>query len=804
MAGDADATSVETNPGQLGLLDGASVALVIDQWGDHTPRVGRGQALLLGAPLIGGLSLGAGFQSLQPSLYGEPDQYWKLQLGAGLQLSRAIGFGFMWEHLFATPYGGRGSFTLGLGIRPHPVAALGFAVRDVGRTHATAVEPRLPREWEAELAVRPLGTDRLEAAVAGRIEQGVSSRVRPRARLSTRVARGLTVFGELDTIRDERNAVLAPPAEQTKVGWSALFGATVQIGGLGLTGAGIVNGGEENLPREPGPGASFVLRSFPGRREPLLEPRHVERVKLVGLESDRQFLERVVTLRRLADDPTVGAVLLEIGDLDLGPGRIEELRGLVTAMRRRKPVFAQMVGLSLREYYLAAACDRVVVHPAGTVELAGLSQTVTFYKSAMDKLGVQVQLVRIAEYKGAMEPFVMTEQSEPVRRNRNAVLDDNYSRMMGAIAAGRADRGLVVESLPALVDKAVFSPGEAKEQGLVDEVADERETESFVRATLGRRWPVARGPGGRFEQRRWTPGRVGVVLVDGAITEGSGGGLPISTGELAFADRIIEAIDQMRDDGSVRAVVLRVNSPGGSALASDRIARAVIRLRARKPVIVSMGDLAASGGYYVSAPADEIYASPGTTTGSIGIFGLKVDVGALAAKVGVASETFKRGAHADMFSPFRAWTDEERKLMEGHIRGMYQLFLDTVAAGRKSRGITAERANELGRGRIWTGAQALDVRLVDRLGGFSDAVDEAARRGSVELGAGGLPELVVLPRPVASPLETLMKLQQIEGEAGEPSLVERYGKAAARLLAPLLAGARDGIEARLPYDIEWR
>jgi protease-4 len=570
-----------------------------------------------------------------------------------------------------------------------------------------------------------------------------------------------------------------------------------------LTGAGIVNGGQEDLQREPGPGASFVLRTFAGRRGPLFAARHVERVKLEGLENDGRFLERVVTLRRLADDPTVGAVLLEIGDLDLGPARIEELRGLVMAMRQRKPVFAQMVAPSMREYYLAAACDRIVVHPAGSVAVMGLSQTVTFYKSVMDKLGVQVQLVRIAEYKGAMEPFVMTEQSEPVRRNKNAVLDDNYSRMVGAIAAGRAGRGLAVESLPALVDRAVLSPGEAKQQGLIDEVADERETEGFVRATLGRRWPVVHGAGGRYEQRRWSPARVGVVLVDGAIVEGGQGGLPLGTGELAYADRIIEAIEQMRDDGSVRAVVLRVNSPGGSALASDRIARAVIRLRARKPVIVSMGDLAASGGYYVSAPADEIFASPGTTTGSIGIFGLKVDVGALAAKVGVGSETFKRGAHADMFSPFRPWTDEERKIMEKHIRGMYQLFLDTVAAGRKSRGITAERADQLGRGRIWTGAQALDIRLVDRLGGFSDAVDEAARRGDVELGAGGLPELVVLPRPVANPLETLMRLQRLEDEERAPSLIERYGRRAARLLAPLLVGAKDGIEARLPYDISW-
>jgi protease-4 len=712
-----------------------------------------------------------------------------------------VGFGFMWDRLFADRYSGRGSFTLGLGVRPHPVVAVGLAVRDLARPHLQGDEVPLPREWEGELALRPFGSDRLELAVAGRIEQGFDKRVRPRARLSARVARGLTLFGEIDTTRDQRLELVDDVVDPTRVRWSALFGATIGIGRLGLTGAGIINGGDEGY-RELGPGASFVLRTFPGRRPPLLPARHVERVKVGGLENDGHFLEVVLRLRRLADDPTVGAVLLEIGDLQLGLARIEELRGLVQGTRQRKPVFAEVTGPSMPEYYLATACDRIIVHPAGAVAISGLSQTVTFYKSALDKLGVKVDVVRIAEFKGAMEPFFLTEQSEPVRQNRNAVLDENYSRIIGAIAAGRGPHGLAVESLPALVDQAVFAPGEAKKRGLVDAVADEKDAEGFIRQTLGRRWSVSTGAGGRFQQRRWTPGRVGVVLVDGAITEGQPGGLPFSTGGLAFADQIIEAIEQMKDDGSVRAVVLRVNSPGGSALASDRIARAVMRLRARKPVIVSMGDLAASGGYYVSAPADEIFASPGTTTGSIGIFGMKVDVASLVARVGLGVETYKRGAHADLFSPYRSWSDDERKIMEGHIRGMYQLFLDTVAAGRKSRGINAQRADELGRGRIWTGAQALDVRLVDKLGGFSDALDEAARRGDVELGAGGIPELVVLPRPVTSPLEALLRLQGLQER--EPSLVERYGGVAARLLAPLLMGASNGIEARLPYDIEWR
>jgi protease-4 len=801
MAGDADGTAVETNPGQLGLLDGASLALVIDEWSDRTPRAGRGEALLMGAPLFGGLTLGLGVQSLRSTLGFEESHYVKFQLGSGLRLSRAIGLGFVWDHLFGHD-GELNAFTVGLGLRFHPMVALGLAARDLtipsdhrGGTH----------EFEGELALRPLGSDRLEAAVALRFEQGsrAPSGVRPRVRLSTRVAAGLTLFGEVDGARDDRFRLYGEYDDYTRVTWSALFGATLAFGRLGVTGAGVANWGHDESQGNLAPGASFVLRTFPGRRAPLLAPRHVERVILTGLENDGHFVETVVRLRRLADDPFVGAVLLEIDGLDLGLARIEELRGLVAGMRQRKPVFAQVTAPSMRDYYLAAACDRIVIHPAGAVTVGGLSQTVTFYKNALDKLGVKVELVRIAEYKGAMEPFILTEQSEPVRKNRNATLDDNYSRIIGAIAEGRGPRGLAVESLPTIIDQAVFSPGDAVKAGLVDAVADEKDAEGFVRASLGHNWAVREGAGGRFQQRVWTPSRIGVVLVDGAIVEGPEGGLPFSTGGFAYADRIIEAIDELRQDSSISAVVLRVNSPGGSALASDRIARAVFRLRARKPVIVSMGDLAASGGYYVAAPGHEIFASPGTTTGSIGIFSVKLDLEALLAKVGLSGETYKRGAHADMSSPFRAWTDQERKMVETHIRSMYQLFLDMVAAGRKSRGITSERADELGRGRIWTGAQALEVRLVDKLGGFSDALDEAARRGGVQLGAGGVPEVVILPRPVSSPLEALMRLQGLQAKA-PASPLDGYLRTAARLLGPLLVGAKDGIEARLPYDISWR
>jgi protease IV len=788
LAGDADGAAVELNPGQLGVLPGASSALVVDYWGKDVQRPGRGGALMLGTPLVFGTALGAGFQWLRPSLPGMPGDYQKLQLGLAVRLGRGAGFGASWEHVFSTGLSTTDSFAFGLGVRVSSMLAAAVVVRDVARPHVAAGVPDLPREWDFEATLRPLATDRLEIAGGVRLLQGDQTTALPRARVSARLARGLSIFGEMDwphyraAQMQADGSRLTPPAD-----YAATVGLTIEEERLGATLAGVGNwraGSEDSAGL--GPGGSFMLRSFPTRHPPLWANSYVARVKLVDLEADRNFLALVIRLRRLGDDPAVVGVLLDIEETGLGLGRIEELRALVADLRRRKPVLAHLTQPDTRAYYLASACDRVFIDPVVGLLLSGFSQTVTFYRTALDRLGVKVDLVRIAEYKGAMEPFVMNGQSAPVAANRNAMLDDNFGRLLAGVADGRSAQGLDQAKVRGLVDRAVFSAVEAREAGLVDVVADDDELKAALAQSLG---PVRDADLQAREVGRWLPKRVAVVLVDGNLMDGEGSDFPFPSSEIAWSDRIIAALEEAGDDPSVGAVVLRVNSPGGSVLASDRIARVLLRLRKRgKPVLASMGDVAASGGYYVAAPAGEIFASPSTLTGSIGIFGFKVDLNALLGHLGIASETHKRGAHADLFSISHGWNDEERALISGRMEQIYRRFLDTVAEGRGSRGVTSARADELGRGRIWTGSQAAGVGLVDRMGGISAAIDEAARRGGVPVGPGGLPELVVLPRPVPS---VLGALSRIPG-----------GRVALRLLLPLVAEGGTGILARLPYDIE--
>ena len=788
LAGDADGASVELNPGQLGVLAGASSALVVDYWGHDVRRPGRGGALMLGTPLVFGTALGAGFQWLRPTLPGMPGDYQKLQLGLAVRLGRGAGFGASWEHIFSTGLATTDSFAFGLGVRVSSMLAAAVVVRDVARPHLAAGVSDLPREWDFEATLRPLGTDRLEIAGGVRLLQGDQTTALPRARVSARLARGLLIFGEMDWPRyraaqmQADGSLLTPPAD-----YAATVGLTIEEERLGATLAGVGNwraGSEDSA--DLGPGGLFMLRSFSTRHPPLWANSYVARVKLVDLEADRNFLALVIRLRRLGDDPAVVGVLLDIEETGLGLGRIEELRALVADLRRRKPVLARLTQPDTRAYYLASACDRVFIDPVVGLYFSGFSQTVTFYKTALDRLGVEVDLVRIAEYKGAMEPFVMNGQSAPVASNRNAILDDNFGRLLAGVAGGRSAQGLDQAKVRGLVDRGVFSAVEAREAGLVDVVADDDELKAALAQSLG---PLRDADLQAREVGRWLPKRVAVVLLDGSLMDGEGSDFPFPSNEIAWSDRIIAALEEAGDDPSVGAVVLRVNSPGGSVLASDRIARVLLRLRKRgKPVLASMGDVAASGGYYVAAPAGEIFASPSTLTGSIGIFGFKVDLNALLAHLGIASETYKRGAHADLFSISHGWNDEERALVSGRMEQIYRRFLDTVAEGRGSRGVTAERADELGRGRIWTGSQAAGVGLVDRMGGISEAIDEAARRGGVPVGPGGLPELVVLPRPVPS---VLGALSRIPG-----------GRVALRLLLPLVAEGGTGILARLPYDIE--
>ncbi|MES1204508.1 MAG: signal peptide peptidase SppA [Pseudomonadota bacterium] len=824
-AGDADATAVELNPGQLGTLRAGALALVGNLWRAEAAMPGRGGALFFAAPVWGGSGggLGVGLQGIAGG-GGAAPAHTKFQLAYGVG-GRTAGIGASWGHLFGGGVGGTDTFDVGAAWRPASRVAFGFVVEDVARPRLAAASDRLPRRWVGELALRPFATDRMEIGAAATHLGGDSwSALVSRFRLAARLGGGWRVMTDLELAPRRAGALLAG----TDFGWDwrATAGIVMDFEHTRLilaarrafTPAGA---GGENW------GASLVVHTSTERHPAAISGGYVARFTLEDVDTDREFLTLALRLRAVASDAGVAAVFLKVDEVELGLGRLEELRDLIGEIQRHgKRVIAYLTQPSMKDLYLASACDKVVMHPAGELTFAGMAQSVTFYKGAMDRLGVSVDLVRIAEYKGAMEPYVMTGQSAAVRQNRNDLLDDLYARVLAGIASGRTaarkaasqsardDRPLDGARLAQLVAVGSFTPAEARDAGLIDAVHDDHVVKDYVREYLGQGQLDIRDPDtAPVRPIRWVRPRVAVVLLDGTISDGSSQGLPLALGGVAGADTLVAALDECQRDRSVRAVVLRVNSPGGSAFSSDVIARAVARLRAAgKPVVASMGDVAASGGYYVSAPTDVIFAEPSTTTGSIGIFGFKIDVSRLLALLSINVEVIRRGAHADQQSPYRPWTTDERAMAERKIRHLYDLFIGTVAQGRKSRGFTPARVDEVGRGHVWTGAQAQRLGLVDEVGGVTAAIDRAALLGGVPRLSDEEPDLEVLPRPSENILQTLVGLASTDDAlAPESSAVDLRRRhltpplrAALKLAAPYLFGPGEGVEARLPFDLDLR
>ncbi len=442
------------------------------------------------------------------------------------------------------------------------------------------------------------------------------------------------------------------------------------------------------------------------------------------------LLDRLTAAR---DDPSSAALAVRIDSLPVGQGRVDELRSLLLEVKRRKPVAAYLVGGSMKEYYLASAATVLLAPPSADLFPAGLSSTSFFVRDALGKLGVTFDVVAAGRYKTAPDPLIRQDMSEAQRESSDAILDDVFARQVRGIAEARR---LPEERVRALIDVGVFSAEQAVAAGLVDATAWPDEVGNALSQRAGQPVHLVRG-WDRSKPRaadRWGPRKViALVRLEGVIATGKNRSDPLGALAIAGADTVVRLLQRATEDDEVVAIVLRVDSPGGDALASDLIWREVMRARrAGKPVVVSMGDVAASGGYLASVAADAILAEPSTLTGSIGVFTVKPDLSGLLARIGVSDVTLKRGEHADLRTPTRRWTADERRLVAQQVQAFYELFLDRVAAGRK---IAKDDVERVAAGRVWTGAQARERGLIDGIGSLEDAVRLARERAGYSPGA---------------------------------------------------------------------
>lgn len=394
-----------------------------------------------------------------------------------------------------------------------------------------------------------------------------------------------------------------------------------------------------------------------------------------------------------------------------------------------KKIYAYNVEWREKEYYLASVANTIAINPIGGMEFNGLSAQTMFYSTALEKFGIGVQAIWRGKYKSAIEPYLRQRSSEPSKEQTRKLLADLWGEFL--TTTGK-DRNISVPTLQALAEsKGVLTPEEAKTAKLVDRVAypdqiqdelkkasgEDEKTKSFRGISLS---DYIEAQGATLNDKKGE--EVAVLYAEGSIVDGSGG--PGSIG----GDRFARQIRKLRTDDKVKAIVLRINSPGGSAVASDLIQREVILARKAKPVVVSMGAVAASGGYWIATYSDRIYAQPNTITGSIGVFGLLPNIQKIANDNGITWDVVKTGKFADAETINRPKTKEEIAIVQKLIGNIYDQFLTKVSESRK---LDRSKVSEIAQGRVWSGAEALKIGLVDELGGLDDAIQDAAKRAKL-------------------------------------------------------------------------
>lgn len=432
----------------------------------------------------------------------------------------------------------------------------------------------------------------------------------------------------------------------------------------------------------------------------------------------------LMALDKAKRDDRIKGLLVTALNADLGFAKAQDVREAVKDFAKKKPVYGYIEDGSTLEYYVCSAAPKLYMAPAGEggITLTGLRAEVPFFKGTLDKLGIQAQMDHIGPYKSASDIWTRDSMSDAHRESTNALLDSLYDRLTTDIAH---DRGLTMEKVKALVDRGPLIRNENLESGLVtglkyrDEL-DEMIKNEFKVKELKRISLVDYKEPTFWESMKGAGSKIAIVYASGDIMPGES-----SKGyqeNYMGSSTITNALREARKDASIKAIVLRIDSPGGSAAASDLIWREVVVTRKEKPVVVSMSDVAASGGYYIAMGANKIFAQPSTITGSIGVIYGKFYIKGLYDKIGINKEVIKRGQHADLFSDYVAFSDEEWSIIRKHMQAIYATFTEKAAEGRHK---TQAQIDQIGQGRVWTGDQAIKLGLVDALGGLPEAVREA-------------------------------------------------------------------------------
>ncbi len=796
-ASDDSSEAIVVNPANLAWLPAPEARWTWVRCDPDIVKVGCGHAWEAAAPLLFGFSTGLRVDLVQPS-WGAPgvgvgfpfrgfDFAW-VTWALATQLGEHASFGVSLEHSYSQNSYVDGLFGISAALSWRPNTHFGFAAvaRDFNRPSPTLVPspgaddlPVLDGRYSLAMAFRPTGRRDVDVNLELEYWQG-SDQWTPRATMGIDIPALGRVMGGVEI------AHLPNDARRGVVGTAGLevHFAGLSAGGGALFGDGL--GSDAST-------AEYLTASIAGYRQPGL-PR-LPRAVWIRIESTPSTRGHVALLRRLwslSTDRSVESVTLVLRTEPASSfAHAEELADALRVLRaRHKKVLCSFEDAKAKALYVCANADRIVLNPAGGVRYAGLASQYIYVKGLLDKLGVQADFVRVGPHKSAPEQFT-NEHAGPVAASdytdllmqQEAVFVKNLS----------VYRHLSEERIREETRKGPFVAAEAMAAGFVDGTAFDDELERATAEVVGHEVAYT-----KLEDETQAPAsfggpaKIAILYLDGDIVDGRSQHVPLLDMRLVGSYSMADAIKQLRDDPSVRAVVLRIESPGGSSLASDVMWRELALLAKEKPLIVSMGTVAASGGYYVASASTNIFALPLTITGSIGVFYGKADVSGLLSKIGVSFDTYKTAPRADAESIFRGFTDEERRELEHKVDQFYDTFLDRVSRGR---GLTKEQVDAVGRGRVCTGQQALARHLIDHLGGLREALAAAREAASLPADA----PILEMPRETESLLEMAI---DAAGVSRAPTALEALPPAlqsVARAIAPFLVYGSDEPLARADW-----
>jgi len=758
IAGGDDASTIAYNPANLAFLPGAEL-----RWTLVYPR---------GTGYVGGNAVDVGFSIFNlatglridwldvttPAGFDASQRWLRWGLAVKLGEKSSLGTTIAWSFSDRNEFDGAVGVTTAYTYRPFSFLSMSAIARDW--TNASG------RRYDLGVALRPYLGKRT-------IELGAEASIRERT--GETIARGTLGF-DIPKVGRLRGDVSVSNWE-TAPNVTGMVGLDVNLSVLQAGAGAIIGRGDGGFY------ATAAVRTF---REPGIQlPKKVAKIRIDAVPGVRKHTKLLTRLWRLAEDPEVSGVMLDLrAEPASSMAHAEELGDAIRRLKAHgKKVMCHLEDAGGKSLYVCAQADRVAMNPAGGLRFAGLSSQYMYYGGVLEKLGVRSDFVRIAEHKLAAEQYTRKDSSEIGRQDHRDLMAQLEGIFMSDVGGGRR---IPLVTLKQTIAKGPFIATEARAAHLVDVLAYTDEMDRVAEETLGSPVKMVEDKTPAEAPTYWgSPAKVAIVYLSGDMVDGESQSIPFVGIKLAGSYTIAKALKQARDDSTVKAVVFRIETGGGSSLAADVILREAILTAKKKPLIVSMGSAAASGGYYASVVGGPIYANRSTITGSIGIFYGKVDVVGLLGKLGVGLEQFRSAPKADAESFYRPFTDDERAELGVKVKQFYDLFIARVSEGRHMK---PEDIDAVARGRVWTGAQAFDRKLVDHLGGLREALAEARKRADLPPDA----TIVELPEEDDSLLGSLAKLVGITAAPNAPM--------AGVLIPPVLMDMARGLAPMMVFD----